>query len=174
MKGLKNLPDFHPPVEDELTLGIIKMLASRRVPIWLVLACQLQCDIRYILEESVTNCHSQVLDMGARVQGILGSYMEFVEEIDGPLNPAIEITYGEIECWVLDDFTEPNRTDLHVKHGESKDEQEAFYYLRRNPILCGLMIFRFSLTMNELGLNNSNQVSDKFFLPLSYIPSYQV
>lgn len=157
LKGLKNLPDFHPPVEDELTLGIIKMLATRRIPIWLVLACQMQCDIRYILEESVTNCHQQVLDMGDRVQDILGNYMEFVEEIDGPLRPAIETTYGEIACWVVEDFTEPERTKLHVQHGESKDDQEAFYYLRRSPILCGLMIFRFSLTMNELGLDNSNQ-----------------
>ncbi|TVY68961.1 hypothetical protein LSUE1_G008498 [Lachnellula suecica] len=92
-------------------------------------------------------------------QGILSSYIKFVSDFDVPLRPAIKTTSKEIDCWILNDFPEPRRTDFHIQHGELEEgqEAEAFYYLRRNPILCGLMIFRFSLTMNELGLSNSNQ-----------------
>jgi hypothetical protein len=46
---------------------------------------------------------------------------------------------------------------LHLEHGVAKEDIEPFYYLRRSSTLCGLMVFRFSLTMNELGLFNSNQ-----------------
>jgi len=57
----------------------------------------------------------------------------------------------------MDDFAAEARRRLHTDHGISPDEIEGFYYLRRNPILCGLMIFRFSLTLNEIGLGTANQ-----------------
>jgi hypothetical protein len=82
IKGLKNHPFFQLPGEDEFTIGVVKMLATRSIPIWLVLASQIQCDIRYILEENVTYCHQQLQEMGDRVQQILGNYMGFVEQFD--------------------------------------------------------------------------------------------
>lgn len=73
------------------------------------------------------------------------------------MRSAIKTTVEEIECWITDDFMEPDRSRLHLDHGEHQSDIECFYYLRRHPILCGLMKFRFSLTMNELGLSESNQ-----------------
>ncbi|KAF4621870.1 hypothetical protein G7Y89_g14475 [Cudoniella acicularis] len=151
-----NTSSFSIPAEDEFTRGLVEMLATRKLPIWLILTSQIYCDIRWILEENVTECHTELQAMGGRVEQILNDYLDFVEPFEIPVRPAIQTTAEEIECWITNDFAEPNRTELHVSHGESED-QEPYYYLRRNPILCGLMIFRFSLTMNELGLDNSNQ-----------------
>jgi len=157
IKALKNHPSFHLPGEDEFTRGVITMLATRRIPIWLILASQVQCDIRYILESEVEQCHQELQKTGSRVQRILGDYIRFAVDFDVPLSRVIGITFEESECWITEDFAEPKRSELHLSHGIPESDIEPFHYLRRNPVLCGLMIFRFSLTMNEIGLGNSNQ-----------------
>ena len=91
------------------------------------------------------------------VRTILGDYTKFAEGFDAPFSRVIKTTFDEAECWIIEDFTEPKRSQFHLSHGVHKDDSEPFYYLRRQPVLCGLMIFRFSLTMNEIGLYNSNQ-----------------
>ena len=65
-----------------------------------------------------------------------GNYTEFVEHFDVPLRPAIKTTFDEIDCWIVRDFMEPHRTNLHLEHGVAKEDVESFYYLRRNPTLC--------------------------------------
>jgi hypothetical protein len=95
--------------------------------------------------------------MGLRVSGILENYIRFADGFAAPIKPVIKTTLAEVDCWITKDFMGPDRLKLHIDHGESQDDVEPFYYLRRHPVLCGLMIFRFSLTMNELGLSNSNQ-----------------
>lgn len=158
LKAMHLNPDFQVPAEDEFSKGIMRMLKTRTIPIWLVFASQTMCDIRYILEDNVFLCHDELRYQGRRVRGILTKYIDFADNFDMPVNRLIrKTTLGEIDCWVNEDFLEPRRTDLHVKHGVPASEVEPFYYLRRNPVLCGLMSFRFSLTMNEIGLKNSNQ-----------------
>ena len=95
--------------------------------------------------------------MGLRVGGILENYIRFADGFAAPIKPVIKTTLAEVDWWITKDFMGPDRLKLHIDHGESQDDVEPFYYLRRHPVLCGLMIFRFSLTMNELGLSNSNQ-----------------
>ena len=94
--------------------------------------------------------------MGERVSTILEGYLDFIKDTDAMVHPDIRTTIEEVECWITRDFVEPQRTDMIRKKG-FKQPIEAFYYLRRNPILCGLMKFRFSLSLNEFGLMTSNQ-----------------
>lgn len=157
LKGMINNLDFRMILEDEFTAGIIEMLATRRIPIWLVFACQIQCDVRCILEERVVQCHEELQEMGQRVTTILTSYLNFEKDFQAsPLGRTIKTTIGEVECWITEDFPAYQRTRLHTAHGILEEDMESYYYLRRHPFLCGLLIFRFSLTMNELGLQNSN------------------
>jgi hypothetical protein len=105
--------------------------------------------------------------MGLRVSGILENYIRFADGFAAPIKPVIKTTLAEVDWWITKDFMGPDRLKLHIDHGESQDDVEPFYYLRRHPVLCGLMIFRFSLTMNELGLSNSNQWVRRLPLPTS-------
>jgi len=98
LKGLKRDPSFRIPAEDEFTIGVIEMLASRRIPTWLVVAAQIMCDIRYVLEEGAEHCHTELLQMGARVTNILSSYLEYAAE-HGRIHSIIQITAAEAKCW---------------------------------------------------------------------------
>ncbi|CZR62083.1 uncharacterized protein PAC_11980 [Phialocephala subalpina] len=118
---------------------------------------ELTRDLRYILEEDAVKCHQELQHMGKRVTSILGNYREFTKDFAAPIGPVIKTTVKEVRCWIKDDFMEPQRTELHLRHGEDESDIEPYYYLRRHPILCGLMKFRFSLTLNELGLAESNK-----------------
>jgi hypothetical protein len=157
IKAFKNGPaDFMIPGEDELTIGWTTMLATRRVPIWLVFASQMFCDIRWILESDVSKCHAELQRIGKRVDSTLSTYINFSKNFTLPINSVIYTTAREVECWITTDFAEPSRSNLYRDHGHPDSAVEQYAYHRRNPLLCGIMIFRFSLTMNELGLTNSN------------------
>ncbi|KAH8586168.1 hypothetical protein B0O99DRAFT_83821 [Bisporella sp. PMI_857] len=148
--------NFSIPGEDEFTLGIIRMMTTRHVPIWLIFATRVQVDIRCILENDAIRCHEELQMVGKRINFTLGNYCNFTKNTFVPQHSAIKTTLNEIECWITCDFAEPDRRNLFRRNGIDQ-ELEPFYYLRRNPLLCGLMIFRFSLTMNELGLKTANQ-----------------
>ncbi|RDW69980.1 hypothetical protein BP5796_08377 [Coleophoma crateriformis] len=158
LKAMHNDPTFIPPGEDEFTLGIIQMLRTRDTPIWLVFASQIYCDIRYILEKEVTRCHDELLATGHRVRSILQRYRAFFVKHDMHdfLQDFVETRIDEVECWVTEDFCGSVREKLWMSHGIPKARIEPYYYLRRQPLLCGMMVFRFSLTMNDLGVKISN------------------
>lgn len=156
IKALKRSPDFLIPGEDELTIGWTTMLATRKIPIWLIFATQMFCDIRWILEPDVPRCHHELLRMGKRVNSILKTYLNFAKDFVMPPLSVIYTTLGEVASWISEDFAEPQRSDMFREHGHEASLIEPYAYLRRHPLLCGLMVFRFSLTMNEVGLNTSN------------------
>lgn len=156
IKAFKLAPDFIFPGEDELTIGLIHMLATRRISIWLILGCQMFCDVRTILETDVAKCHDELLQMGNRVDSILKHYIQFAGDFDILISSVIHTTVSEVDCWITNDWAEPRRTEMHLQHGHPASSIEKYHYMRRNPVICGLQIFRFSLTMNEIGLKNAN------------------
>jgi hypothetical protein len=79
IKPLRAHRDFSISGEDEITRGVIEMLADRQVPIWLIFAIQIQCDVRYILEADVTRYHRELQNMGLRVSVILENYIRFAD-----------------------------------------------------------------------------------------------
>lgn len=84
-------------------------------------------------------------------------YIDFGGDFALRIRRDIYATFDEAQWSIFEDLTEPTRSEIHLAHGESESDLEKFYYLRRHPTLCELMIFRFSLLMNELGLCNCNQ-----------------
>jgi hypothetical protein len=171
LKAMKLDPVFDVPAEDEWTKGIIKMLATRHIPIWLVFASQTMCDIRYILEDGVLKCHDELRCMGDRVEHIMTQYINFSNSLQLPENRMFEGVLGECKWMLVNDFMEPSRSKLQMSVGIPQSEVEEYFYLRRQPLLCGLMKFRFSLSMNEVGLGNANQegAASKHFILLFYV-----
>lgn len=161
LKGMKanNASMGALPGEDEFTTGLIQFHETRRIPIWFVLACQIQCDIRYILEKNAKHCHEELLAAGKRAKKILVEYEDFQKDFENHFGDAVDgflkTTQRELDCWVLRDFFQSSKQALY-KYNKFTGDIEEYYYLKRNPVLCGLMVFRFALTMNDLGINIAN------------------
>ncbi|RFU35972.1 hypothetical protein B7463_g368, partial [Scytalidium lignicola] len=155
LKAMKRNPSFDIPAEDELTKGLIKFLQQRQISIWLVLACQVYVDIRYVLEEKVVRPHEELLATTKRVKETLEEYIEFSKDYERPAK-TIKTVIGEIECWVDEDFPQEARVNVHRPHGIMEDELETFCIQKRHPIHCGLMVLRYNLSMEEIGLRMVN------------------
>jgi hypothetical protein len=100
-------------------------------------------DIRFTLETDVVRCHEELEFIGKRVDSILGGDIDFAGDFALRIRGVIYATFDEAQWSIFEDLTEPTRSEIHLAHGESESDLEKFYYLRRHPILCELMIFRF-------------------------------
>jgi hypothetical protein len=157
LRGLKRRQGMAIPAEDELTRGLIELLMHRgKVPIWLVLACQVYLDIRFILESAISRGHDELVAKGASMNSIIGQYINFSKDVTDRPPPLLKHALDEVECWITDDCWSHARSDCRTAIGVDIKGLEPYFYLRRNPLLCGLMVFRSDLTMNEHGLAVAN------------------
>ncbi|CAG8972646.1 hypothetical protein HYALB_00011385 [Hymenoscyphus albidus] len=143
------------PGEDEFTNGIVQFHATRRIQTWFVFACQIYCDIQYILATNARNCHGELRVAGTRFKRILTDYAEFQKDFEYKQDRNIKITLLELDCWIFRDLFANEKDRIREIHSYT-GPMEEHSFMRRNPVLCGLMTFRFALTMNELGIKYAN------------------
>jgi hypothetical protein len=152
------------PAEDELQRGTIEMLESRKLPLWLVFACQIFLDVRYILEEDVDRAQQELTALGEQVEEILDDFRERGSKNQPDfIKDSIDKTYKEAHCWgVVDALGLDTRDDFHARARPDLmsrilyGKPEPYFLLRRHPIFCGLLVFRFSFAMQELGVTLAN------------------
>ncbi|TGO90585.1 hypothetical protein BPOR_0058g00040 [Botrytis porri] len=161
----ENRNDF----EDAFTKGIRDFLTTKEIPIWLVFAAQIICDIRFILGKEVVRCHDEVVLFSSRILRHLEScfWTAGIHYLhDCYLNPFDFVTYrlfNDLRDYDLKDWMSPSFDPLpaDLEHEEmhptpiSKNNHEKFSYLRRNPVLCGTWILGRTILYNEAGVCNA-------------------
>ncbi|TVY48091.1 hypothetical protein LOCC1_G002055 [Lachnellula occidentalis] len=143
------------PAEDELTGGILKMCRTKEIPIWLVLALQVQLDIHYVLLEDISRPHSELSAAAVQAIATIEAHQDFSKDMQIKNWPkandnALEFCLWELEQWIKSDMLDPLRSNTFAELGYSK--RGSFVLLKSHPVLCGLMLFRFNLNMQYLGL----------------------
>ena len=63
------------PGEDELTKGVLKMVRTKEIPVWLVLAFQVQLDIHYTLLGNTSRPQAELSTAAIRTVNSLRSYL---------------------------------------------------------------------------------------------------
>lgn len=154
------------PAEDELQRGIVEMLESRKIPIWLIFACQVFLDIRYILEADVDRAHHELIATGVRIRRGLNYLKEIAADVvdcggaqDDYAEDYAHLAF-EVQEWCENDFIGSSIRNKHHDDGvgtQSGITAEPFFFLKRNPIYCGLLAFRFNLKMQDIGMMVTNQ-----------------
>lgn len=115
------------------------MLHTRHIPIWLVFAFKIYCEIRLILESDVARGYTDLVAASSRSKQLYQGQLDYRKEMGLSPNSSVKQRVDEIDCWVTNDWTGHERSDLHIKHGKSAD-QELYFFFRRNPILSKPMI----------------------------------
>ena len=144
------------PGEDELTKGIRKLVSAKQIPIWLVLALQIQLDIHYMLLADTSRAHNELFNAGIRTVVILTKYLDFSRDMQivgwpKKNNEWLEHIISECQQSITSDFLGPARSLAYKQLGEDKGGN--FTLFKRHPILCGMMLFRLNLVMQDLGIN---------------------
>lgn len=142
-------------VDDELYRGFVDARASRVLPIWLVFACQLYVDIHTTMEQLVDCGSAELISVGQRLLYTLDALEESSNVPQGAqATLKMHQTRKEIAEWCEYDFDTPRSDESYVENEHIW--AEPFLLLRRQPVFCGLLIFRFSFTMLDIGLKTMN------------------
>jgi hypothetical protein len=155
-----NAPQF---ASDELTRGLIKMVETKEIPIWLAFATTIFLDIHHILRDKVDIAFNQLQEIGRHSTQTLSRYQEFSRNIPSPAtwnksNDDVlqKLAKGMEEC-ILKDMIFPIKDKQYKKKGAIySEETERFYLYKRHPILCGILAFRTVLEMQQTGINLCN------------------
>ncbi|KAI9649929.1 hypothetical protein NHQ30_002514 [Ciborinia camelliae] len=70
---------------DEFTKGLQEFLTTKDIPVWLVFATQVMCDIRWILGHKVVDCHGELLKTANDIYSELSRQFKLV--LEGKIAP---------------------------------------------------------------------------------------
>ncbi|TGO48974.1 hypothetical protein BOTNAR_0450g00090 [Botryotinia narcissicola] len=150
--------------EDAFTTGVRNFLTTKQIPVWLVFAAQIMCDIRFILGKEVVHCHDEVIIFSSHILQNLYNCFTMAEIHDlKDVEDATYQLYNDLRFCNLKDwmsstlnppFADGERGEIHPAPNP-EDKYEKFSYLRRNPVMCGLLIFMSTIRYNESGVRNT-------------------
>ncbi|TVY78229.1 hypothetical protein LSUE1_G004193 [Lachnellula suecica] len=140
------------PAEDELTGGVLEMVRTKQIPMWLVLALQVQLDIHYMLLGDIDRPYSELSAAATRATTTIETYQDFSNDMYLSTWPKanddiLKLHLWECDQWILTDVLGPLRSETYASLG---------YPSRGEYVLCGMMLFRSSLIMQEVGMSLVN------------------
>ncbi|KAI1324405.1 hypothetical protein F5Y16DRAFT_307000 [Xylariaceae sp. FL0255] len=138
------------PAQDELTLGFEQLFRVRDYPSTMIFSLSLYVDIRYILEEQVSDAFELLQATAASSKAILEQYLpqiknrrEFKRDCQDRLH--------ELKAHIIDDFTFYDK-ERRFREGGITEPVERHSLLKRDPIWAGLLDLRCRLVLSDLGL----------------------
>jgi hypothetical protein len=144
------------PVQDELSRGLREMMRTKKIPIWLVLGCRVYLDIHHTMLSAIGMAHKTLQTEELRVSKTLQDYSEFSKDMSIETWPKqndriLQMIKLEADLWVNKDILSVATKKLYNSVGLPESYIKPYSLLSRQPILCGLLIFRLNLRMQEVG-----------------------
>ncbi|KAL2069448.1 hypothetical protein VTL71DRAFT_14127 [Oculimacula yallundae] len=144
---------------DELTIGLVRMVNTKKIPIWLVFATHILLDIHHLLRENVDKGYRHLEAHANLCKLSLEGYFDLSSDVPDPSTwrkkdtEYIKEFYKNIDTLVLQDnvFDTKDEYSREIR-GYPIGEEERFYLLKRHPILCGMMAFRTILETHSIGV----------------------
>lgn len=163
----------HLPVIDEVTSGLVEMMSSKEIAIWLAFGMQIYLDIYHTLKISGPNPFGELQANGKRVTNIIASHKAF--SIGMPSPPGwpkvnedlLEAVGANVKEFLIDDYLSKLVGAARQAGGQSK-ANPRHVLLSRHYILCGTLMFNINLRIQELGIYLTNTWADSQILAYLY------
>ncbi|KAG5759355.1 hypothetical protein H9Q72_012525 [Fusarium xylarioides] len=138
----------HGDVEDELVRGMGAALKEKKENprLWISWALQVYLDIVQGLGESVGRGYEQFKQESLKIQKAL---------VDLPKTPERRQVLLAATRWNHDPIFETNQSMMEFGAMAHSDDHEAFQFLRRNPIYCGLLIHHMRSALHYYGVKTA-------------------
>jgi hypothetical protein len=138
------------------------MIRTQIVPIWLVFAFQFQLNIHSIFKLEMNIGHRDLFKAGIRASITLRQFSQFdfisptlhFGDLGG--NELLRNIKDHIGIWIKTDFMAPVRNMFLIGMGRKPNSVNAFSLLRQHPILCGSLVIRLNLLMQNRGIALAN------------------
>jgi hypothetical protein len=155
-----NTPQF---ATDELTRGLIKMVETKKIPIWLTFATTVLLDIHHTLKDKVDIAFNELQAVGNQAAKTFSRYLDFSRNMPRPStwpkrNDDVirELSKGVEECILKDVIFPLKQISFKKFDNVQSEDSERFYLYKRHPILCGILAFRTVLETQYVGVTLCN------------------
>ncbi|KAH8805514.1 hypothetical protein F5884DRAFT_448221 [Xylogone sp. PMI_703] len=147
--------------EDSLTKGVVQMVHTKEISIWLVLALQVQLDIHYMLLGTTSRPFIELTVAATRSVDTIQEFLDFSKDTylsawPEMNNEVLRHMIFEYKMWILQDFLHPIRQEYYKQAGMIMGKEKSFVLLKRHPVLCGMMLFQLRIQMQKLGVTVAN------------------
>ncbi|KAI4868198.1 hypothetical protein F4820DRAFT_411134 [Hypoxylon rubiginosum] len=141
--------------QDELTLDFEDIFRVRDYSSATVFGLSLYIDIRYILEDQISDAFHLAQTTAVRTKTILEDQLP---SIRGPwdLKKECRFRLAEAESFILQDFLGKDKARRFEEKGVM-EEFERHLLLKKDPVWSGLLDFRCRLVLNNLGYRFINE-----------------
>ncbi|KAI0171706.1 hypothetical protein GGR52DRAFT_572870 [Hypoxylon sp. FL1284] len=141
--------------QDELTLDFENVFRTRGYTSATVFALSMYIDIRYILEDQVTDAFDLVQATAENTKAVLEKHIPHLKG-SGMLKKECRMRMAEVESFILEDFTEEDKARRFEEKGVT-EEFEKHVILKKDPIWSGLLDLRCRLVLANLGCRLVNE-----------------
>ena len=155
------------PVRDEITRGLVSFVDKKEVPIWLGFATQILLDVHHGLRYSNHKPFNDLRLAGMRTLKTIKEYQDFSKTFSSKPafwpnegDEAIEGVRTDVEAYVSEDALYRFKQATVPKEFEAAGGMEKHFLLKSHSVLCGLMMFNFTMNMQQIGLSLINQWYD--------------
>lgn len=163
------LPEFYALIltnsdltaEHEMVNAVRHVVLKKERPYWTTFAIQLLIDIRHILGESVRQGFEDLRQGGRMIVSNIRRVLRFHREAkianfalhDTSLQQVVDL----VESFVEKDYVRQilNREERAVDPGVVAHVPD-FYLLERDPLWCGLLLYKFRMSAHEGAIINAN------------------
>ncbi|KAJ9149322.1 hypothetical protein NKR23_g4206 [Pleurostoma richardsiae] len=152
LKAMKKNGQIDPilPAESELLLLFEGALETRQYSSAFIFALQLYVDIRYIMEDSVSDGFTQLQETAHHAKGVLDSHLDQAIGPRRDVKRMIKDRQHEVEVLMLNDILYEDKIRRY-RLGGIEEETERFSLFKCDPVFAGLVDFRAKVAMSELG-----------------------
>jgi hypothetical protein len=155
---------------DEVSKAIGQMALTKEIPISLAFATTVFLDIHHIMREKVERAFHDFQAIVSNAKYVMERHMDFMNNFPRPTtwprqnDMVLRKFIWDMENTMLRDPILAGKQKLYKQVGLPYSiEVERFYLYKRQPILCGLLAFRTTLTLQDLGVTCCNAFGTAIF-----------
>lgn len=159
------------PVEDEITKGLVEFVAKKKTSTWLYFATQILLDVHHGLRHSRSKAFSDTRILAMRTKKAIEEYWDLSKTfVNTPKfwpkdnEKVIKYLHEDVSNWILEDALYTFRQTVMPaniqRNLKAAGGIEKHFLLKSHGVLCGLLMFNFTLRMQNMGLAIVNQWYD--------------
>lgn len=147
--------NLHLPAEDELTTGLRSMMEKNTMsacPMYAIFATKLFLTVHYVLRIDAVRPFEELQATANRCVATIDGWFAFSDHKQFAIWPAENDQWlGQIKSLAQDFALEDKIGKSKVRGIPDEFQPQAFHFLKRNPVYCGLLTLRLNLLLQEGG-----------------------
>jgi hypothetical protein len=155
--------DTRQPAEHELFQAMRELVLYKVVEFWHIIALQVYLDIRHVLRKDVTRGFQDLVQCSDRMINDIDQVLSLHESTQTAKAPSgdnnfLRETREMIARWTRDDFVATMKYRLY-KNKADVQQLPKDYFLKRDPLWCGMLLYKFRVAAYEGAIFTINQYS---------------